>query len=49
MRFSDWPTIPVGDSRALVPGEEITVIGYPGVGGSTISPARPEGATRLRS
>jgi len=32
----DWPTIPVGDSSQLIPGEQITVIGYPGIGGSTI-------------
>ncbi len=35
-RANDWPTIPVGDSHELIPGEEIIVIGYPGVGGSTI-------------
>lgn len=33
---SNWPTIPVGRSEDLVPGEEIIVIGYPDVGGSTI-------------
>jgi len=31
-----WPTIPLGKSRDLVPGEEVIVIGYPGVGGNTI-------------
>jgi S1-C subfamily serine protease len=33
---TDWPSIPIGDSTHLIPGEKITVIGYPGIGGSTI-------------
>jgi S1-C subfamily serine protease len=33
---SGWPTIPVGRSEDLIPGEEVLVIGYPDVGGSTI-------------
>ncbi len=35
---SAWPTIPIRqiDSDAIVPGEQVWVLGYPGVGGSTI-------------
>ena len=36
-RPSGWPTIPVGNSVDLLPGSsEIFIMGYPGVGGSTI-------------
>jgi S1-C subfamily serine protease len=31
-----WPTVPVGRSADVTPGDEITIFGYPGVGGSTI-------------
>lgn len=31
-----WPTVPVGRSEDIVPGEQILVLGYPGVGGATI-------------
>ncbi|RMH44253.1 MAG: serine protease [Deltaproteobacteria bacterium] len=31
-----WPAIRIGDSRQLVPGEQLTILGYPGVGGGTI-------------
>lgn len=35
---SGWPTLPIReiDSDAIVPGEQVWVLGYPGVGGSTI-------------
>jgi S1-C subfamily serine protease len=33
---SGWPTLPVGRSEDIVPGEQILVLGYPGVGGNTI-------------
>ena len=33
---SGWPAITVGKSDDLIPGEKITIIGYPGIGGSTI-------------
>jgi S1-C subfamily serine protease len=36
-RGGNWPTIAVGSSEDLVPGDEIVVIGYPGVGGRTIN------------
>ncbi len=40
-RASGWPTIPVGKSDDLLPGAtEIFVMGYPGVGGSTIHVTR---------
>jgi S1-C subfamily serine protease len=39
-RASGWPTIPVGDSGDLVPATEIYIMGYPGVGGSTIHVTR---------
>lgn len=35
-RPSGWPTVPIGRSEDIVPGEQILVLGYPGVGGSTI-------------
>jgi S1-C subfamily serine protease len=36
-RGGNWPTITVGSSEDLVPGDEISVIGYPGIGGYTIN------------
>jgi S1-C subfamily serine protease len=33
---SAWPTIPLGRSEDIVPGEQVWVLGYPNVGGSTI-------------
>jgi len=33
---SQWPSIPVGRSEDVVPGEQVWVLGYPNVGGSTI-------------
>jgi S1-C subfamily serine protease len=33
---SGWPALPIGRSEDIVPGEEVWVIGYPDVGGSTI-------------
>jgi S1-C subfamily serine protease len=36
IEFDDWPAIKIGDSTTLIPGEKITIIGYPGIGGSTI-------------
>ena len=33
---SGWPTVAIGRSEDIVPGEQILVLGYPGVGGSTI-------------
>jgi S1-C subfamily serine protease len=33
----NWPTINVGSSEDLVPGDDISVIGYPGIGGYTIN------------
>jgi S1-C subfamily serine protease len=36
-----WPTIPIGESKDLVPGvSEVYVIGYPGIGGPTINVTR---------
>jgi S1-C subfamily serine protease len=35
-RQSGWPLVPIGRSEEIVPGEQILVLGYPGVGGSTI-------------
>ncbi len=32
-----FPALPVGDSNTLFPGDAITVIGYPGISGSTIT------------
>jgi S1-C subfamily serine protease len=32
-----WPTIPIGKSEEVVPGEQVWVLGYPNVGGSTIN------------
>jgi S1-C subfamily serine protease len=41
MRVSGWPTIPVGKSSDLVPGSsELSIMGYPGVGGPTIHVTR---------
>lgn len=31
-----WPDIPIGDSAAVVPGEQLWVLGYPNAGGGTI-------------
>ncbi len=36
MKPKGWPAIRVGKSEDLIPGEKITIIGYPGIGGSTI-------------
>lgn len=32
-----FPAVPVGDSHALLPGDTLTVVGYPGISGSTIT------------
>jgi S1-C subfamily serine protease len=41
MRVSGWPTIPIGKSSDLVPGSsELSIMGYPGVGGPTIHVTR---------
>lgn len=32
-----FPSMPVGDSNSLIPGDPITVVGYPGISGSTIT------------
>ncbi len=32
-----FPALPVGDSNTLFPGDVITIIGYPGISGSTIT------------
>lgn len=34
---SGWPTIPVGRSEDVVPGQQVWVLGYPNVGGNTIN------------
>ncbi len=31
-----WPAVPLGDSTAIVPGEQVWVLGYPNAGGSSI-------------
>lgn len=33
---SRWPTLPLGRSEDILPGEQVWVLGYPNVGGSTI-------------
>ncbi len=41
VRVSGWPTIPLGKSSDLVPGSsELSIMGYPGVGGATIHVTR---------
>lgn len=32
-----FPAVPVGDSNTLLPGDLITVVGYPGISGTTIT------------
>jgi S1-C subfamily serine protease len=32
-----FPSMPVGDSNTLIPGDPITVVGYPGISGATIT------------
>ncbi len=32
-----FPAIPVGDSHSLLPGDGLTVVGYPGISGATIT------------
>lgn len=32
-----FPAVPVGDSNTLLPGDSLTVVGYPGISGSTIT------------
>src|SRR5690554_2742994 len=32
-----FPAVPVGDSHTLLPGDGLTVVGYPGISGSTIT------------
>ena len=34
---NDWPFAQVGSSEDLVPGDDVVVIGYPGIGGWTIN------------
>jgi S1-C subfamily serine protease len=34
---TNWPTVAVGDSGALIPGSSVLIFGYPGVGGPTIN------------
>ena len=31
-----WPAVPLGDSKGVVPGEQVWVLGYPNAGGSAI-------------
>jgi hypothetical protein len=31
-----WPAVPLGDSKGIVPGEQVWVLGYPDAGGSAI-------------
>jgi S1-C subfamily serine protease len=31
-----WPAVPLGDSKGIVPGEQVWVLGYPNAGGSAI-------------
>jgi S1-C subfamily serine protease len=35
-RPNGWSPLTVGDSKDLVPGDDVFVLGYPGIGGSTI-------------
>lgn len=35
-RFA-WPTVALGDSSTLVPGDELYIVGFPNVGGATIT------------
>lgn len=37
VEVSDLPTIPIGDSDAVDLGDDIQVLGYPGIGGETIT------------
>ncbi len=32
----NWPTIPIGRSEEMIPGEQVLVLGYPNVGGKTL-------------
>lgn len=32
-----FTSMPIGDSNALIPGDPITVVGYPGIGGFTVT------------
>ncbi|MCA9671782.1 MAG: trypsin-like peptidase domain-containing protein [Myxococcales bacterium] len=32
-----WPVAPVGDSKKLIPGDELYIVGYPAVAGATIT------------
>jgi len=32
-----FPTVPLGDANTLMPGDPITVVGYPGIGGATVT------------
>lgn len=32
-----FPAVPVGDSHSLLPGDGLTVVGYPGISGATIT------------
>jgi S1-C subfamily serine protease len=34
---NDWPAASIGSSEDLVPGDDVVVIGYPGIGGWTIN------------
>jgi serine protease Do len=36
-RGNNWPVAEIGSSEELIPGDEIILIGFPGVGGNTIS------------
>lgn len=33
---ASWPAVPLGDSKNIVPGEQVWVLGYPDAGGSAI-------------
>ena len=33
----EFPAVPVGDSNGLIPGDPLTVVGYPGISGATIT------------
>jgi S1-C subfamily serine protease len=35
-RANGWPSMTMGDSHDLVPGDDVFVLGYPGIGGTTI-------------
>ena len=36
-RAIEWPSVTVGDSSSLVPGDDMYIVGYPAIGGMTIT------------